>query len=111
MSASGERRDPPLVRADHKGLTRGGQEAEGEPVRGGGLLQQSERAKGEDAIPVAFLLAYVRCLIRNNPSGDLHALSLAGARRMVPITDEQEQAFLKAIAHEAEQSHWPKGFF
>lgn len=75
------------------------------------MLQQPERPEEEDAVPVAFLIAYVRALIRNNPSGDLHALSIESAKRRIPITPAQEEAFLRAIAQEASQSHWPKGFF
>lgn len=114
MSTSGERRREALVRADQQGLARGSNETESLPVRRGGLLQQPEQHPGGDAeetIPVAFLLAYVRQLIRARPSSDLHFLTMQSAKRMVPITPEQEALFVKAVLHEAGQSHWPKGFF
>ena len=111
MSTSRKRRKAPLVRANHQGLTRRGEETEKDPVRRGGVLQPPEQHETEDVIPVEFLLAYVQALIRNNPSRDLHVLSVAAAKSAFPITEAQEEAFLKAVGVEARNSHWPKGFF
>lgn len=69
-------------------------------------------APGQEAgAPVEFLIAFVRNIIRENPSHDVYYLAMAAAKKECPITAEQEVAFAKAIAHERDQSFWPKGFF
>lgn len=64
-----------------------------------------------EAIPFEFLIAFVRRIIRENPSTDVYYLAMAGAKRMCPITPEQEEAFMQAVLHEAENNEWPKDFF
>lgn len=36
---------------------------------------------------------------------------MAAAKGMVPLTKEQEAAFMKAVFAEAKRSVWPEGFF
>ena len=64
-----------------------------------------------EAIPFEFLIAFVRSIIREHPSGDVYLLAMANAKRMFPITPEQELAFMEAVRHETKGSPWPKGFF
>lgn len=103
------------MRRDSKsrGLVKAG--ANGRAVRRRRVLQlaeqRSEGDAGEAAVPVQFLIAFVRAMIRNRPSGDLISLSMSSARGAVPITDEQAKAFMRAVLVEAENSPWPKGFF
>jgi hypothetical protein len=78
------------------------------------MLCKPEHGASEDAgkaIPVEFLLAFVRCMIREYPSSDVYYLAVASAKKMFPITPEQELAFMKAVMHETTKSRWPKGFF
>jgi len=76
------------------------------------VLQRTEQRPTDDAAaPVEFLIAFVRALIRNYPSGDSIALALHSARAHYPITPEQEAQFRKAIALEIERTPWPKDFF
>lgn len=65
----------------------------------------------EEAVPIQFLIAFIRNVIRQHPSGDIYYLAMASAKRMFPITKEQEQAFMKAVLHETKNSVWPQGFF
>lgn len=73
--------------------------------------QRSARDANQAAVPVQFLIAFVRAMIRNRPSGDLISLSMGSARGLVPISDDQAKAFLKAVYTEVDESPWPKGFF
>lgn len=73
--------------------------------------QRSAGDAGQDPVPVQFLIAFVRHLIRNNPSGDCLALAIYAAAAEFQITNEQARQFIKAVMHEKENSHWPKGFF
>ena len=73
-----------------------------------GLLQSDEQ---RPPVPVEFLLAFVRALIRNHPSTDAMYLALAAASRQVPISKKQGEAFIEAVTQEMESSVWPKGFF
>jgi len=73
--------------------------------------QRSAGDAGEAAAPVEFLIAFVRHLIRNNPSGDCLALAIYAAAREFHITNEQAKKFIQAVMHEKENSPWPKGFF
>jgi hypothetical protein len=68
-------------------------------------------APGGEAVNVQFLIAFVRNMIRNNPSSDLWQLSMYAAMKEVPITDEQKAAFEKAVLNEVKQAPWPDGFF
>jgi hypothetical protein len=78
--------------------------------RGGVLLPPQQRPEAVSA-PAEFLLAFTRALIRNNPQPDLLQLAMASARQEIPITPAQEESFIRAVADEASQSVWPKGFF
>ena len=80
-----------------------------EHLHRGGVLQSTEH--GPPAVPVEYLLAFVRSLIRIHPSCDAIALATAQAGEAFPLTEEQSKAFQKAVSHEAEQTMWPKGFF
>lgn len=73
--------------------------------------QRSEGHADQAAAPVEFLIAFVRSLIRNNPSGDCIALAMRSASSVCPLTPEQEAQFRRAVDIEVNNSHWPKGFF
>jgi hypothetical protein len=73
--------------------------------------QRSAGDVGQDPVPVEFLVAFVRHLIRNNPSGDCLALAIYAAAGEFSITNEQARKFIQAVMHEKENSPWPKGFF
>ena len=106
-----------------RGNSKGGGAREDQPERGlvrrGGVLCESEQrstddvglSPGQEAVGVSiqFLIAFVRAMIRNNPSEDLYTLSMMTAEAEIPITDEQKSAFLRAILHEAKNG--PEGFF
>jgi len=63
------------------------------------------------AVPVEYMISFVRAMIREFPSSDGFSLAMYAAGREVPITEKQKQAFLRAVTHEVEESAWPKGFF
>jgi hypothetical protein len=73
--------------------------------------QRSTGDAGQAAAPVEFLIEFIRQVIRNNPQGDLYKLAMYAANDRVPLTEEQQVAFLRAIYHEQDRSYWPKGFF
>jgi len=75
------------------------------------MLQSDEQRPRAPAIPVEFLLVFVRALIRAHPSQDLYDMAMVAADREVPLTTKQKAAFKLAVMNEAEQSIWPKGFF
>lgn len=72
------------------------------------MLQPTQQ---RPAVPVEYLLAFIRAMIQNCPSRDAISLAAMSAENKVPITDEQKEVFAKAVAHEVDQSVWPKGFF
>jgi hypothetical protein len=75
------------------------------------LLRESERGQEGDAASVEFLVAFVRHMIRNNPSSDTLFLAVLAASKEVGITQEQANEFVAAILSEQRKSHWPKDFF
>ena len=75
------------------------------------MLLESEQRQDGDAPPIEFLIAFVRNLIRENPSSDGLYLAMSGAAREVGITTEQAAAFTKAVMAEQRRSAWPAGFF
>ena len=89
-----------------------GNHQEANPVcRACGVDVREERKNAGVPVPVEYMMAFVRALIRGNPSGDLIALSMYQADHEVPISKEQREAFIKAVGHETDRSPWPKGFF
>lgn len=68
---------------------------------------------GQDpsAIPVEFLIAFVRQIIRLCPSSDALHLATRAASDKYPLTEAQIAAFLRAVRHEQAASPWPEGFF
>jgi hypothetical protein len=80
--------------------------------RRGVLLSNEQRPEGNHpSIPVDFLIAFTRTLIRLCPSSDASALAMAAANKEVPLTTEQKALFRIAVLNEAEQMVWPEGFF
>ena len=91
----------------------GGEETgtDGRLVRRSGLLRESEQRSGRNAASIEFLIAFVRHLIRENPSSDALYLAMRAAAKEVGITQEQAQLFRAAIMMEQRKAPWPKGFF
>lgn len=81
------------------------------------MLQLAEQRSPSDAgqdprtIPIEFLIAFVRQIIRQCPSPDAIYLAMCAATDAYPLTEEQRAAFLHAVRHEQASSNWPKGFF
>jgi hypothetical protein len=73
-----------------------------------GMLQSAQH--GAEAIPVEFLIAFTRALIRMLPSNDALWLAANHAKQVCPLTDEQRELLNHAIRAEVNQSVWPKGF-
>jgi hypothetical protein len=101
---------------EHKG--RRTSPARGGPGNRSGVLQQLEletiqlgEGREDLSVPVEFLIAFTRCLLRLSPSSDLFAIASMSARREVPISDKQMRLFLKAVRGEVKKSPWPKDFF
>jgi len=63
------------------------------------------------AVPVEFLICFIRQVIRTYPSGDVYFLAMRAAKHDFPLTEEQQAAFMKAVFAESKRSAWPDGFF
>jgi hypothetical protein len=76
-------------------------------------LEKNQLEKGGEAlsVPVDFLIAFTRALIRTNPSTDSFIIAAASARGEVSISDEQMRLFSRAIKGEMKKSPFPKDFF
>ena len=85
------------------------------PVDRGRMLQSAQQRPQGNAdqypIPVEFLIAFVRHMIRNNPSQDCILMAMSSAAREFGISEAQSKEFIKAVMHETKQSAWPPGFF
>ena len=99
------------MRGNNEGGGDGETGDDGRLVRRGGLLRESERGQEGDAPSIEFLVAFVRHLIRNNPSSDTLFLAVLAAPKEVGITQEQANKFVAAVLDEQEKSGWPKDFF
>lgn len=91
----------------------GGEEDEsgGGAIRRSGVLLKHELGQEGDAPSIEFLVAFVRHLIRNNPSSDTLFLAVLAASKEVGITQKQANEFVAAVMDEQKKSHWPEGFF
>jgi len=76
-----------------------------------GMLQQSEQPATRQAVRVEVLVEFCRALIRNHPSSDVLALSLAAAKHATRATDEEMDLLAIAVLDEQRKAPWPKGFF
>lgn len=88
-----------------KRITRGSGE---EHLRGRGVLQSAEH--GPDAIPVEFLIAFTKAIIRLVPSTDVLYLAAGQANRACPLTKEQRDRLNAGLKEQVNKSSWPKGF-
>lgn len=77
---------------------------------GGGLqLDVVQPGPGEGDLPLAFLITFIRELLRNTVSGDVLALAMYAAQDEVPLTPEQLEKFKTAVFKQ-QGSYFPKGF-
>jgi len=105
------------MRRSSKGDGRGEGSADTRLAHRSGMLRQSELGSADhacedaEAVNIQFLIAFVRHMLRTNPSSDLCVLSMMAAEREVFISDEQRVAFMRAVCGEMAKSNWPEGFF
>lgn len=95
------------------GSFRAGTAADGEHHRdgsGGGLqLNAVQPRPGEGDLPLAFLITFIRELLRNTVNGDAVTLAMLWAQDEVPLSPEQLEKF-KAAVFAQRGSYFPKGF-
>ena len=89
-------------------------------VRRGGMLQRNEQLAERadhrsDELPLPrpeFVLEFLRSIIKNNPNGDVLALSMMEAAKNTSATKEEIAILKEAVRGEMRSgSMWPKGFF
>ena len=89
-------------------------------VRRGGMLQRNEQLAERadhrsDELPLPrpeFVLEFLRSIIKNNPNGDVLALSLMEAAANTSATKEEIDVLRQAIRGEVQKgSFFPRGFY